>query len=68
MSTLSITEGTRAGNLDVVKYLVENGSNVNETTKDGYTALFYARRNLKASHPLIGYLESLGALDEGPDL
>ena len=65
---LAYEEGTRGGFLDIVKYLVENGSNVNEITKEGYTPLYYAKRNLEPGNPLIEYLESLGALEAGPDL
>jgi len=62
-------EGARGGHLDVVKYLVENGADVNATTgSDGGTALYYARRVLEENHPVISFLESLGALDTGPDL
>lgn len=62
-------EGARGGHLDVVKYLVENGADVNATTgSDGGTALYYARQRLDENHPVISFLESLGALETGPDL
>jgi ankyrin repeat protein len=61
-------EGTRSGDVDVVKYLVQNGSNINEPTTDGHTPLYYAKENWGSDHPIVAYLESLGAVDAGPDL
>lgn len=61
-------EGTRGGFLDVVKYLVENGSDINDVTEEGHTPLYYAKQNLEPGNPLIEYLESLGAVEVGPDL
>ena len=64
-------EGARAGHIDVVKYLIENGADYNDKTGDGITggtALYLAKKQLKPEHPVISYLESLGALDIGPDL
>jgi hypothetical protein len=56
--------------LEVVKYLVENGANVNEETggRGGGTPLYWAKKELKEDHPVISLLESLGALESGPDL
>lgn len=63
-------EGARAGHLDVVKLLVENGADVNEKTGhgEGGSALYWAKKKLEPEHPVISYLESLGALEIGPDL
>jgi len=62
-------EGARGGHIQVVKYLVENGADVNERTgENGGTPLFWAKDRLEPDHPVISYLESLGALDIGPDL
>ena len=63
-------EGARAGHVDVVKYLIENGANINDKTGsgDGGTALYWAKRRLEPQHPVIEYLENLGALEAGPDL
>lgn len=65
-----IHEGARGGHLDVVKYLVQNGADVNAKTagKHGGTALYYARKEFEDDHPIIDFLESLGAIEDGPDL
>ena len=61
-------EGARAGHIDVVKYLVENGADLNDITGTGGTALYLAKKQLEPDNPVISYLESLGALEIGPDL
>ena len=64
-----IHEGARGGHLDVVKFLVENGVDVNAKTHEtGGTALWWAKQNLDNEHPVITFLESMGALEIGPDL
>lgn len=59
-------EGARAGHVHIVKYLVEQGANVNETTGNGGTALWWARQ--AGADQVVEYLESVGALDAGPEL
>lgn len=62
-------EGARGGHLDVVKYLVENGADVNALTKGtGATALWWAKHEHGEDHPVIEFLESMGALESGPEL
>jgi hypothetical protein len=63
-------EGARAGHVEVVKYLIESGADANEKTGDGSggTALYWAKKKLEPDNAVIAYLESLGALDAGPDL
>ena len=61
-------EGARGGHLDVVKYLVDNGADVNKTTNNGGSALWWAKQNLDEDHPVIEFLESIGATEIGPDL
>jgi hypothetical protein len=53
----------------VVKYLVEQGADYNQKTGGkGGTVLFWAKRELGAEHPVVSFLEELGALEAGPDL
>jgi ankyrin repeat protein len=55
--------------LDVVKYLVENGADVNALTKGtGATALWWAKQQHGEDHPVIDYLISMGAIESGPEL
>lgn len=62
-------EGARGGHLEVVRYLVENGADVNAITDNGGgTALYYARQKFEDDHPVVAFLESLGAVEIGPDL
>jgi hypothetical protein len=52
-----------------VKFLVENGADINARTSTyGGTALWLAKQKHQDGHPLIVFLESMGALDIGPDL
>lgn len=62
-------EGARGGHLDVVKLLVENGADLSaRTAGDGGTALWLAKQTFEADHPVVQFLEELGALDIGPEL
>lgn len=66
---LPIHEGARGGHLAVVKYLVENGANINAVTgTGGGTALYYAKQKFEDDHPVVTFLESLGGIEIGPDL
>lgn len=58
-------EAAAAGHLDVLMYLVERGADVGAVTRDGGTALWWAKKALKPGHPVISYLEEIGAPDEG---
>ena len=62
-------EGVLGGHLDVVRFLVESGADYNAKTHgEGGTALWWAKQELDEDHPVIEFLESLGALDIGPEL
>mmetsp|Transcript_7159 Transcript_7159/g.8293 ORF Transcript_7159/g.8293 Transcript_7159/m.8293 type:complete len:475 (+) Transcript_7159:72-1496(+) len=66
---MPIHEGARGGHLEVVKYLVNNGADINAiTTSGGGSALYYAKKKFEADHPMVTFLESLGGIEIGPDL
>ena len=60
-------EASRGGHVDVVKWLVESGADPNATTSNGGTALYWAKF-YDPSGEVVEFLESIGALDEGPEL
>jgi len=62
-------EGARGGHLDVVKLLIDNGADMDAKTHgSGGTPLWWAKQNLEEDHPVIEFLEGLGALEVGPEL
>lgn len=61
-------EGARGGHEDVIKLLVENGANVNETTSNGASVLWWAKQTHGEDHPVVQLLEELGAMMVGPEL
>jgi hypothetical protein len=65
-----IHEASRAGHKHVLEYLVQNGADVNVRTHGGTgpTPLNLAKEFLGKNHPVTEYLESLGAVDVGPEL
>lgn len=66
----ALHESARAGHKHIVKYLHESGADVNARTNNGVggTALYFAKQNLGEDHEVVSYLESIGAIDIGPDL
>jgi prolyl 4-hydroxylase len=65
----ALHEGARGGHLEVVKYLIESGANVNATTGDtGGTVLWWAKQVLDEDHPVIQLLQTMNAADAGPEL
>jgi len=67
---LPLHEGARAGHVDVVEFLVKSGAAINRRTNRGAggTALYFARKSQGKKHPVVKLLESIGALDIGPEL
>jgi len=63
-------EGARGGHTDVVKLLVGYGSDVNDRTNHGrgVTPLWLAKERFGDRHPIVKFLEDLGALSIGPEL
>lgn len=62
-----IHEATRSGFLETVKALIENGADMNSQTNNGGTPLWIAREELNPDHPLIAYLEDIGAEEIAED-
>lgn len=63
-------EAARGGHEEVVKYLFENGANLNERTNEGTggTPLYWSTTKYGKDHPVTQFLESVGALNIGPEL
>jgi prolyl 4-hydroxylase len=61
-------EGIRNGHLEVVKLLIDHGADVNAKTNAGQSGLSLAKEIHGEGHPIIEFLESLGAIEAGPDL
>eukprot|EP00599_Poterioochromonas_sp_BG-1_P000097 CAMPEP_0173147108 /NCGR_PEP_ID=MMETSP1105-20130129/8909_1 /TAXON_ID=2985 /ORGANISM="Ochromonas sp., Strain BG-1" /LENGTH=411 /DNA_ID=CAMNT_0014061471 /DNA_START=140 /DNA_END=1375 /DNA_ORIENTATION=+ len=60
----ALHEGIRGGKYRVVKYLVENGADLNWKTANGGNALWLAKQTLSNDDEIIRYLESLGVQEE----
>jgi len=63
-----IHEAARAGHYEIVDFLIDHGADLSGMTKYGGTPLWWARRSLHEGHHVIGFLEELGAPDEGVEL
>ena len=64
----ALHEAVRGGHVDVVKYLIEKGSNKDERTHsgDGGSPLWWAKKTHGNDHPMVKYLESIGAKEIPP--
>jgi prolyl 4-hydroxylase len=58
-----LQEAIRSENIEVVKFLISRGADIGATTRGGGTALWWARTMFSEEHPIILYLESIGAPD-----
>ena len=65
-----LLEGARGGHIDVVKALVDKGANINARSHDGTggTALYYAKAHHGEDSAVYQFLESMGAVEIGPEL
>ena len=63
-------EGVRAGNAEIVQYLVDKGSDVNARTENGVggSALWWAIKSHNQDHEIVKLLEGLGAKNTPPEL
>lgn len=59
----ALHEAVREGHFEIVKYLVDMGADVGAVTSNGGTPLWWAKRVLEANHPVILYLQEIGAPD-----
>ena len=57
----AVHEAARAGHLAVLQYLVDMGADLSAQTRGGGSVLYWARRALTDSHPVVRYLEEQGA-------
>jgi ankyrin repeat protein len=58
-------EAVHGGHLEVAKLLISHGAAINAKSNNGGTPLWWAKGTFDEGHPMIGLLESMGALDEG---
>jgi len=64
-------EGARAESVEVLKVLIDNGADINQTTEKGprgRSALYIAIEENGEDSAIVQFLESLGALAIGPEL
>lgn len=64
----AIHEAARGGHIEVVKYLVDNGADVNAKTHNSGSVLWWAKQTHDDGDPIIEFLEGLGAMESGPEL
>ena len=64
----SLHEAVRGGHLGAVQFLIEKGLNKDERTHtgDGGSPLWWAKKTHGVKHPVVQYLESLGAKEIPP--
>ena len=56
-------EAVHSGHLSVVKMLLSRGADVASKTNNGGTALWWAKGTFNSNHPVVRYLQSIGAPD-----
>jgi prolyl 4-hydroxylase len=62
-------EGARGGHLEVVKLLIDHGADKDaQTFGVGGSPLWWAKKSHPANHPVVTFLESIGASMIGPEL
>lgn len=64
-------EGARSGNIEVIRYLLSKGADINHRTgkeKNGYSALGVAHQIHGPDHPISKFIESVGGEFKEPEL
>lgn len=54
-------EAVHSGSLEATKLLISHGADVSSRTNNGGTALWWAKGTFDDSHPVVRYLEEIGA-------
>lgn len=60
----ALHEAVRGGDLETVKYLVDNGADIGWEVKGGGNPLWVAKKSLPAGHEVIKYLREIGVPEE----
>ena len=65
---MPIHEAARSGQVDVLDYLVKQGTDINAVTGGGQSPLHVAKSFLGGDHGIIDFLKKFGAVEIGPEL
>ena len=65
---MPIHEAARSGHMDIVDYLIKQGTDVNALTNVGDSPLDIAKNHLDGGHRVIDILQKLKEIKMGPEL
>lgn len=57
-------EAVQGGNVDMVRFLIDQGADISSKTTRGGTALWWGKRLLDEGHDVVQFLSSIGAPEE----
>jgi ankyrin repeat protein len=60
----ALHEAIRGGRTSVVKFLVEEGAELDWKVNNGGNALWLAKQTLASNHDIVKYLQSVGAVED----